>query len=75
MTIPIEEQYALKNTRQFLRDLLQSKLTPKVPKAIRERAYQCIKHFPMDHVVDKLWAARIKEWNEDMGLKRKDKDE
>ena len=46
MTIPVERHYALDNTRQFLRDLLDPKKTPRVPRWIREEAYHKLKHFP-----------------------------
>ena len=36
------------NTRKFLLDLLDPKKTPKVPKAIRDQARMCLKHFPDD---------------------------
>jgi len=48
MTIPIERSYALKNTRELLRMLLDPKQTPKVPKWIRQQARQCLKHYPTD---------------------------
>jgi len=46
MTVPIERKQAVNRTREFLMDLLDPKKTPKVPKAIRERAYRCVKHYP-----------------------------
>jgi hypothetical protein len=48
MTIPNEWFLSLKNTRNFLKDLLDSGKTPRVPKEIRERAADCLKHFPWD---------------------------
>lgn len=35
-----------KNTQRFLIDLLNPKVTPRVPKEIRDRAYQCLKNTP-----------------------------
>jgi hypothetical protein len=46
MTIPIERKYALENTREFLRELLDPKKTPRIPKKIRTQAYWCLRHFP-----------------------------
>jgi len=46
MTIPPERTRAVICTREFLRDLLDARATPKVPRAIRERAYRCLKHYP-----------------------------
>lgn len=46
MTMPDERTRAVINTRKFLRDLLDPKATPKVPKQIREAAYRLLKHYP-----------------------------
>lgn len=48
MTLPYERTYAVHNTREFLRSLLDPKQTPKVPKKIRQQAYRCLKHYPTD---------------------------
>lgn len=48
MTIPKERTYSIQRTRDFLRSLLDPKLTPKIPKAIRSQASKCLRHFPMD---------------------------
>jgi hypothetical protein len=57
MTLPNERFNSIEQTRDFLRDLLDPKKTPKVPKAIRERAYWSLRHFPatyqMEDVADK----------------------
>ena len=52
MTLPYEEKFSLRSTRDFMRDLLNPKATPKVPKSIRDRAYRCLKHFPFEHRID-----------------------
>ena len=52
MTIPYERSIALHNTREFLRSLLDRSKTPKIPKAIREQAYWCLRHFPADFEVN-----------------------
>ena len=54
MTIPRERKNALKMAREFLRDLLNPKKTPKVPKKIRQDAYWCLKHYPAEYEIDKL---------------------
>ena len=46
MTTSNERVWAIENTRQFLVDLMDCKATPKVPKAIRLRARQLLKHYP-----------------------------
>ena len=56
MTLPFERTYALRNTREFLRKLLDRKATPRVPLAIRREAKACLKHFPQD--LDVEWAAK-----------------
>lgn len=49
MTMPRERLNALNNTREFLRSLLNSKETPRVPREIRRQAYSCLKHFPSEY--------------------------
>lgn len=46
MTIPSERTRAVIATREFLLALLDPKATPKVPKAIRNRAGRCLRHYP-----------------------------
>lgn len=52
MTLPNERTRAIRQTREFLMDLLNPKKTPKVPKEIRQRAYWALKHFPSDLDLD-----------------------
>lgn len=47
MTLPYERKNAVDRTRQFLYDLLDPKKTPRVPRAVRENAYRCLKHYPL----------------------------
>lgn len=54
MTVPSERYRAVKNTQDFLRDLLDPKKTPKVPKYIRTRAYWCLRHYPWDMYMEKV---------------------
>ena len=46
MTLPGERKHAVLNAEQFLRDLMDPKATPRVPLAVRQRAWRCLKHFP-----------------------------
>jgi hypothetical protein len=46
MTMPCERTWAIRNTNQFLIDLLDPKKTPRVPSAIRKEAYRCLRHYP-----------------------------
>jgi hypothetical protein len=46
MTLPFERTNAVLNTKQFLLDLMDSRLTPKIPKEIRHKARSLLKHYP-----------------------------
>jgi len=46
MSIRIEQYRALQYSRDFLCDLLNPVRTPRVPKAVRERASRCLRHYP-----------------------------
>ncbi len=48
MTLVSERILAIQNTRQFLYDLLDPKKTPRVPRAVRQLARHCLKHYPTD---------------------------
>ena len=52
MTLPLERSRSLKNTRDFLYNLLDPKKTPRIPKEIRKQAYYLLKHFPADHDIN-----------------------
>lgn len=54
MTLPDEWFNSLRNTQQFLIDLLDPSKSPKVPKEVRKRAGDCLKHFPFDHTINEL---------------------
>lgn len=49
MTLPIERNHAVIRAEQFLKDLMDPKKTPGIPKEIRERAYRCLKHYPTEY--------------------------
>ncbi len=51
MTLPNERYYALEQTREFLRRLLDPRATPKVPKWVRKEAYWCLRHYPHGYEV------------------------
>jgi hypothetical protein len=46
MTLPDERYRAVKYTEQFLKDLLNPSVTPRVPKSIRQRASSLLRHYP-----------------------------
>lgn len=68
MTMPDERYRAIERAREFLRDLLDPKKTPKVPRHVRQQAYCVLKHFPGEfdmfvsrEKVPKIWG----QYNED----------
>lgn len=46
MTLPYERVNAINNTRDFLYDLMDPKVTPRIPKIIRRRAHGLLRHYP-----------------------------
>lgn len=46
MTTPHERSLAVVRTRQFLRELSDPNLTPRVPLRVRQRALSLLKHLP-----------------------------
>ena len=46
MTVPIERTNAVNWTRQFMYELIDPKKTPRVPKAVRQRALHLLRHYP-----------------------------
>ena len=54
MTIPCERTRAIQRAREFLRSLLDTKKTPRVPKSIRKEAYWVLRHFPHDFEIDAI---------------------
>lgn len=53
MTLPNERRMAIIRTEDFLLSLLDPKKTPGVPKAIREEARRCLRHFPSKYYMDR----------------------
>jgi len=58
MTMPFERTYAVKNAREFLYSLLDSKVTPRVPRAIRDKARSILRHYPSDWDMDEMFLGR-----------------
>ncbi len=54
MTLPDERYRSLLQAREFLRSLLDPKLTPRVPSDIRKRAYFALRHFPDNYSLEQL---------------------
>lgn len=53
MTLPDERYRAVLAAEQFLQDLLDSKKTPKVPRAVRDRARSVLRHYPSRYDMDR----------------------
>ena len=71
MTLPHEEVLAIETTRQFLRDLLDPRATPRVSRDIRRRAGSCLHHYPMQHHITRRWADEVCECGDTRELCRK----
>lgn len=53
MTIPFERYRAVVQTEEFLKELLDPKKTPRVPKDIRRQALWCLRHYPSKYEMDR----------------------
>jgi hypothetical protein len=56
MTLPDERYRALVYTERFLMDLCDPSATPKVPRTVRQRAAQCLRHYPTSYHLDQMAA-------------------
>ena len=54
MTMPDEMFNSLRNARHFMLALMDPKQTPKVPREIRKRARDRLKHFPSEYEISEL---------------------
>ena len=54
MTLPDERYRSIRVTETLLTDLCNSRATPGVPRVIRLRAAQCLRHFPGHHDLQQL---------------------
>jgi hypothetical protein len=52
MTLPHERYNSVRRTEEFLRDLMDPKKTPRVPKEVRKQAYYCLRHYPSKYNMD-----------------------
>ena len=57
MTVPSERTRAVLATEKFLLELCDPKATPRIPKALRDRARTLLRHYPspydMNRIVEK----------------------
>lgn len=56
MTVPRERTSAVVFTENFLFDLCDPKKTPRVPKAIRQRAHHLLRHYPSQYHMETIAA-------------------
>lgn len=54
MTLPDERYRSIKQTRQFLIDLMDKSKYPRVPRAVRNEAYRLLRHYPSDWDLERL---------------------
>jgi hypothetical protein len=52
MTIPTERTRAVLYARDFLSDLCNPKITPRVPSEVREQARRILRHYPSSYELD-----------------------
>lgn len=68
MTVPYERTNAVIWTESFLKDLLDPKKTPRVPRSVRQQAARCLRHYPSRFEMDTI-AAREDGEQQPIGLK------
>lgn len=68
MTVPQERKNAVIKTEQFLLDLLDPKVTPRISKGLRIKASYCLRHYPSKHLMD-IIAEREDNSNLTLGTK------
>jgi hypothetical protein len=54
MTLPDERYRAIRQTRQFLIDLQDRTIYPRVPRAVRAEAHRLLRHYPGDWDLERL---------------------
>jgi len=54
MTMPDERYRSLLYVRDFLYDLLDPKMTERVPSAVRQRARRVLRHYPLQYEIELL---------------------
>jgi hypothetical protein len=73
MTMPDERTRALFEGKRFIESLLNPKLTPKVPKAVRQHALSVLRHYPSNYdLLSAIKAAAdspFNSWDVDMAKK------
>ena len=78
MTMPDERRRAVNYARDFLRDLLDPKKTPRVPRDIRRRAGSVLRHFPGEYHMEQAKEQAPKifgEWDSEWRKPEEEKNE
>jgi hypothetical protein len=65
MTVPIERTNAVNWARQFMYELIDPKKTPRVPKAVRQRALHLLRHYPSEFDMKLIADKEDLRWQED----------
>jgi len=63
LTLPDERYRAVIQTEKFLKEILS---TPRVPKAIKDRARSCLRHYPTDYDMNRAAEAAPEVFQERM---------
>jgi hypothetical protein len=66
MTLPDERYRSLVHTKKFLVELLSPTTTPRVPRAIRQRAHALLRHWPDDYHLSEMCRALPQHFAEKM---------
>lgn len=79
MTLPDERYRAVLQTERFLKEILS---TPRVPKAIKDGARRCLRHYPSEYDMSKtaqtspdIFAERMEDVTRMFKLYEKNKNE
>jgi hypothetical protein len=54
VTLPDERYRAMRQTGQFLRDLQDRTIYPRVPRSVRAEAYRLLRHYPTEWDLERL---------------------
>jgi hypothetical protein len=54
MTLPDERYHSLRRAESFLQDLCHPDQTPRVPRALRDRARAILRHYPSEYHLQRL---------------------
>ncbi len=65
MTIPREEKWTLEITKDFLIKITHMKHPVKVIE-LRKEAIRCLRHFPMQHRIDKIFKKELNQWEKEV---------